>query len=93
MEGKLNLGFGFPAVVAVSPSKKMMGTMRGSFTNANLNSFLSDLLIGKGGLSPLPTEMKFKKVDKWDGKDAEIIEEEPLDYGDDSDSDSNKDEL
>jgi len=26
--------------------------------------------------------MKFKKADKWDGKDAAIIEEEPIDWDD-----------
>jgi len=66
--------------------------MRGSFTKQNLNSYLSDLLIGKGGLQSLPGDMQFKKVDKWDGQDAALIEEEPLDYYDDDDS-SEKEEL
>ena len=50
LERQLNLGFGFPAVIAVSPSKKMIATMRGSFSEDNLNQFLSDVQIGKGGL-------------------------------------------
>lgn len=31
VERKLNLGFGYPAVVAISPSKNVFATMRGSF--------------------------------------------------------------
>uniref|UniRef100_A0A7S3N3R3 protein disulfide-isomerase n=1 Tax=Strombidium inclinatum TaxID=197538 RepID=A0A7S3N3R3_9SPIT len=79
LERQLNLGFGFPAVVAVSPQKKMMATMRGSFSKPNVNQFLSDLLIGKGGLSKIAGEIKFKKADKWDGKDAEPYVEDVYD--------------
>jgi hypothetical protein len=49
--------------------------MRGSFSESNLNDFLSDLLIGRGGLVKLPGQVKWKKADKWDGKDAPVIEE------------------
>jgi protein disulfide-isomerase A6 len=85
LERDLNLGFGFPAVVAISPQKKMIATMRGSYAKDNVSSFLQDLLIGKGGLSKLDKEFKVKKADKWDGKDAPIIEEEPLDLDDHDD--------
>jgi len=50
LERQLNLGFGFPAVIAVSPNKKMIATMRGSFSEDNVNSFLTDVQVGKGGL-------------------------------------------
>jgi hypothetical protein len=53
----------------------MMATMRGSFSTQNLQEFLTDLLIGKGGLQKLPGELKFKKADKWDGKNAPALEE------------------
>jgi len=79
----LNLGFGFPAVVAISPSKKMIATMKGGFGQTGLNAWLGDLLIGKGGLEDLKGEFKVKKVDKWDGKDAPVLEEESYDYDDD----------
>lgn len=37
LERDLNLGFGFPAVVAISPQKKMIATMRGSFAENNVS--------------------------------------------------------
>lgn len=87
LERDLNLGFGFPAIVALSPQKKMIATMRSSFSEGNVNSFLQDLLIGKGGLMKLEKEFKVKKADKWDGKDAPALEEEDYgDYGDDDDT-------
>lgn len=63
----------------------MIATMRGSFSKDNVSQFLQDLLVGKGGLSKLDKEFKVKKVDKWDGKDAPVLEEE--DYGDLDDHD------
>lgn len=82
-ERQLNLGFGFPAVVAVSPSKKLTATMRGSYSADNVNEFLSDLMIGKGGLTSLPGDLKLTKVEKWDGKDAPAIVEDDEFYYDD----------
>jgi len=82
LERSLNLGFGFPAVVAISPGKKMVGTMRSSFATNNLNSFLSDLLIGKGGLENLSSAVVVKKADKWDGKDAAPLEDDSSMYDD-----------
>jgi hypothetical protein len=93
LERQLNLGFGFPALIAIAPQKKMIATMRSSFSAKNLNEFSSDLLIGKGGLETLTSQIKVKKVDKWDGKDAPVIEEEDLSMYDDDDNDEKKDEL
>lgn len=39
LERDLNLGFGYPAVVAIAPAKKLAATMRLSFTTPNLNEF------------------------------------------------------
>lgn len=39
LERQLNLGFGFPALVAIAPQKKMVATMRSSFSPQNLNDF------------------------------------------------------
>ena len=76
LERSLNLGFGFPAVIAISPQKKLISTMRMSFSFSNMKEYLGDLLIGKGNLEDLKVNMKFKKADAWDGKDAPKIEEE-----------------
>ena len=75
-ERQLNLGFGFPAVVAISPSKKMTATMRSSFSDSNIKDFCGDLLIGKGGLSKLAGAINLKKAEKWDGKDAPPLTED-----------------
>ena len=83
LERSLNLGFGFPAVVAISPGKKMIATMRSSYSNSNLDDFLKNLLIGKGGLENLSSPIAVKKADKWDGKDATPYEEEDLSMYDD----------
>ena len=50
LERDLDLGFGYPAVVVVSPTKKLYATMRNSFSVDNLNEFLAGILVGKGGL-------------------------------------------
>jgi protein disulfide-isomerase A6 len=82
LERDLSLGFGFPAVIAVSPTKKMSATMRSSFSADNLNAFLSDLLIGRGGLAKLPGAIKIKKAEAWNGEDAPPLEDDSYLYED-----------
>ena len=78
VERKLNLGFGYPAVVAVSPNKNVFATMRGSFSQDGMSSFLAKVLTGSAGVDNLPPGgIEIKKADKWDGKDAAPIIEEP----------------
>lgn len=78
LERDLNLGFGFPAVIAISPQKKMMATMRGSFTTKDIKQFCADLMTGRARLEDLKKPFDIKRVDQWNGKDAPKIEEEPL---------------
>lgn len=81
MERKLNLGFGYPAVLAVSRTKNVVATMRSSFSVQNTNEFITKVMTGSAAVSPLPQGgLEIKKVTAWDGKDAPVIEEEPLDY-------------
>jgi hypothetical protein len=61
----------------------MIAIMRSSYSVSNLSEFAQSLLIGKGGLETLTSQIKVKKVDKWDGKDAAPIEEEDLSAYDD----------
>lgn len=82
LERDLGLGFGFPAVVAISPTKKMIATMRSSFSPENLNEFLSDLLIGRGGLASLSGPIKIKKAEAWNGEDAPPLEDDSYLYED-----------
>jgi len=78
------LGFGFPALIVVSPTKAMFGTMKGSFNIEGVKEYLR--MAGGGqvrNLEALPKAgMTFKKADKWDGKDAPVIEEESYDFDD-----------
>jgi protein disulfide-isomerase A6 len=76
LERSLNLGFGFPAVIAISPQKKLISTMRMSFSYPNMKEYLGELLIGKGNLEALKTDITIKKADAWDGKDAPVIQDE-----------------
>jgi len=56
--------------------------MRGSFSLDGENAFLAKVLTGSAGTDKIPGgSLEFKKADKWDGKDAAPIEEEPTDYG------------
>jgi len=78
IERKMNLGFGYPAVVAISPTKEVFATMRGSFNEENLNQFLTKVMTGSAPTDKLPMgTMEIRKADKWDGKDAAPIIEEP----------------
>jgi hypothetical protein len=74
-ERQLNLGFGFPAVVAISPNKSKVSTMKASFSDDKLSSFLSDLISGRVGLDDLKTKIAIKKADSWNGLDAAPIQE------------------
>lgn len=67
------MGFGFPAVVAISPNKSKFSVLKGSFNEAKLTDFLSDLMSGKVGLDDLKNKFAVKKADKWDGNDAQPI--------------------
>jgi protein disulfide-isomerase A6 len=81
LERSLNLGFGFPAIIAISPQKNLISTMRSSFSEANVNQYLKDLQLGKGRLEDLKAKITLKKADKWDGKDAPPLEDDsPMDY-------------
>jgi len=83
LERKLNLGFGYPATIAVSPSKGVFATMRGSFSYDGETEFLTKVMTGSAGTDQIPGgSLEFKRADKWDGKDAAPIIEEPTDYGD-----------
>ena len=78
LERKMNLGFGYPAVVAISPSKQVFATMRGSFSYDNMNEFLVKVMTGSAPTDKLPMGgIEIRKADKWDGLDAKPIIEEP----------------
>lgn len=74
LERSLNLGFGFPAMIAVSPNKSVFATMTAAFDKEHASSFLNSVMSGRARTDSLPKSgMVFKKRSKWDGKDAEPI--------------------
>lgn len=80
LEEKLGLGFGYPALVAVSPSKKRFAVMKGKFDAGEIETFLNNVLRGKEGTTEVkPWPMKFVKTVPWDGKDAAPPVEDDLD--------------
>ncbi|TNV74553.1 hypothetical protein FGO68_gene16110 [Halteria grandinella] len=80
LERQLNLGFGYPAVVAISPNKSKIGVLKGSFSETKLAEFLAELMSGKVALDDLKGKVVIQKAGKWDGSDLEPIKEES--YGD-----------
>lgn len=68
LERKLNLGFGYPAVLAVSRTKNVFATMLSSFSYENTNDFITKVIVGSAAVSNLPKEgLVFKKTSPWDG--------------------------
>ncbi len=69
LEKVFNLGSGYPAVVAISYSKKKYAVMRGTYTVEGVASFLSDLMRGYERLYDYKELPALKDVQKWDGSD------------------------
>lgn len=69
LEETLNLGSGYPAVVAINLSKNVFSVMRSSFTKKNIEQYINGLLSGKEASYKLQEIPKIQKVEKWDGKD------------------------
>jgi len=77
-EEKMNLQFGFPAVIAINVKKERFGVHRGKFDKESLSAFLSSMMVGRVPLQPVPKGLKWGKSDPWDGKDGEMPVEEDL---------------
>ena len=74
-EEALNLGFGFPAVVAIHTGKEKFGVMRAAFSVQNVEKFIGDLWTGKASLYNLKKNLpkiKKKKVKKNDKVTTEL---------------------
>eukprot|EP00282_Hemiselmis_andersenii_P008385 CAMPEP_0114140228 /NCGR_PEP_ID=MMETSP0043_2-20121206/17267_1 /TAXON_ID=464988 /ORGANISM="Hemiselmis andersenii, Strain CCMP644" /LENGTH=423 /DNA_ID=CAMNT_0001234297 /DNA_START=59 /DNA_END=1329 /DNA_ORIENTATION=- len=80
IEDKMGLGFGYPALVALSPAKKRYAVMKGTFSGDAIAAFLENVLKGKESTSDAkPWPLKWRKVPEWDGKDEAPPEEEEVD--------------
>ncbi|KAK8798829.1 hypothetical protein WA158_007913 [Blastocystis sp. Blastoise] len=76
LEQELNLGFGYPAVVAVSKNKGKYSVAKGAFTEKSINVFINGLKSGRSRLSNLPTMKDLTDNAPWDGEDAKPIPED-----------------
>lgn len=68
-EEGLNLGSGYPAVVAVSVSKNVYSIMRSAYTKKNIETYINGLLSGKEASYKLKEMPQIRTVEKWDGED------------------------
>ena len=80
MELQQALGVGeydYPVVVVLSQKKKLFARLVGSFTERSIGTFLERTTLGQEQLSPFK-DLSVADAEAWDGKDGEVIEEEPL---------------
>lgn len=71
-EEKLNAnGSGYPSAVAISHKKNVYQIFKGTFKKRDLDSFVSNLVSGRGSYTTLPSLPKIKKAKQWDGEDAQ----------------------
>lgn len=77
-------GFGYPALAAVNVKKMKYSLLKGSFSYDGINEFLRDLSYGRGGTAPLKGAQlpNIVETTAWDGKDAELPQEEEIDLSD-----------
>ena len=68
-------GFGYPAMAVLNVRKMKYSLLRGSFSYDGINSFLRDLMYGRGSSSPVRGAKlpKILKTEAWDGKDGQVL--------------------
>eukprot|EP00747_Dinoflagellata_sp_TGD_P025606 gnl/TRDRNA2_/TRDRNA2_131364_c0_seq2.p1 gnl/TRDRNA2_/TRDRNA2_131364_c0~~gnl/TRDRNA2_/TRDRNA2_131364_c0_seq2.p1 ORF type:complete len:299 (+),score=92.24 gnl/TRDRNA2_/TRDRNA2_131364_c0_seq2:185-1081(+) len=77
IEEKMALQFGFPAMIAINLKKGKYGVHRGTWDKTKLIGFLSSMMTGRVPLQDVPKGLPpWSKVDKWDGKDGEVPQED-----------------
>jgi protein disulfide-isomerase A6 len=90
LEAVTQLTFGFPAVVAVHPQKRLFAVMQGGFAASAVVGFVDDITNGKQRTTPLQGLLQIKTTEPWDGKDGVVESDEPSladIMGDDEDED------
>eukprot|EP01023_Acetabularia_acetabulum_P004805 TRINITY_DN12033_c0_g1_i1.p1 TRINITY_DN12033_c0_g1~~TRINITY_DN12033_c0_g1_i1.p1 ORF type:complete len:466 (+),score=101.85 TRINITY_DN12033_c0_g1_i1:119-1516(+) len=77
-------GFGYPALVALSPTKKAFAPLKGRFEFKQIEEFVTSLRTGHSKLTRLSDEQMptVESIDPWDGKDAQLEVEEEFDLAD-----------
>jgi protein disulfide-isomerase A6 len=69
-EQNFQLSFGYPAVMAISPTKMKYTIMKASYSEKEFVDFTSGILSGKSALIDFKDYGKISTVTEWDGKDA-----------------------
>ncbi|CAN6708035.1 unnamed protein product [Malus baccata var. baccata] len=69
-------GYGYPALVALNAKKGAYAPLKSAFEVDQITEFVKEA--GRGGKGNLPLEgtPNIVKIEPWDGKDGEIIEED-----------------
>lgn len=87
-------GYGYPALVALNVKKGVYAPLRSAFELDQIVEFVKEAGRGGKGNLPLGNAPSIVKTEPWDGKDAEVVEEDEFSLeelmGDESTS---KDEL
>ena len=65
LEETLGLGFGFPAFVAIHHGKKKYAVMRSFYSLANVEKFLSELMVGRAQVQNFYVLPKIKTKSAW----------------------------
>lgn len=65
-------GYGYPALIAVNPSKKAYAPLKAGFQQEAVRSFIESLRRGFEKVTPVRGELGgVKTIKPWDGKDVE----------------------
>lgn len=82
-------GFGYPALVAVNLKKKVAVVHKGGFSDDSISETLRALSVGRGNPDIIrdSEDLKLATVEKWDGLDGQMPEEEDFSDLDDMELD------
>lgn len=73
-------GYGYPAFIALNPSKEKFASLKSGFEKEHVKEFMDNVRRGQEPVVPIKGDVSAAKVvttNAWDGKDGEeIIEEE-----------------
>ncbi|CAO2814215.1 unnamed protein product [Amaranthus hypochondriacus] len=88
-------GYGYPAMVALNAKKGAYAPLKSAFELDHIVEFVKEAGRGGKGNLPMANTPKIEKIEAWDGKDGEIIEEDEFSLdelmNDDSETKDDKD--
>ncbi|GAA0154747.1 chaperone [Lithospermum erythrorhizon] len=77
LEKHVNVGgYGYPALVALNIKKKVYAPLKSAFEHDHIIQFVKEAGLGGKGNLALQDIPQMVKIEPWDGKDGEIIEED-----------------